>query len=553
MIPVDDLRNWERAGVHIEHACFRTIGSDVCLGSVDGDSEHGAEMLEYAVDSGSPGMPKVDSSDGCGMSTQSSRLAISADESDKASSAALSVHGVDEDATCKLLEDSPHTVSRASEALPRWVRPRPLESVPHTLLSVFEWPLTVLKAIQSTLGLSKVASSLLVAPLRVSTHFTGIGSAELAIQMLQSQCVAALGLRFQLTCKSACELRSPCRSILRNLFPDLDVYPNIFDKLSGVEHTVSAGEVVYQALRDKIMAGHVSPDCVNVDLDISGPPCQQWSRANRARKGKHDARISVLLAWCCIVRTGRISVAILENTIGFDTSVLQDCLGDAYDMATLRVDPRHAGFAVTNRPRIYVVLVRKGRVRITHDMQQLYAEVSNIVSFNSIHNIFDVMLSSEAELVAVENATRKRLRLDKVTRRSPSWAYLLTRKQRGYLDIYTKQWKRRRGIDARSDLQCYFDLGQNPRYERGSRDRMPVFRTGCYRLWVPAQGRWLLPREVGACMGWPSFVGLPCPLLGHELPEELFRNGFLGNGMHLGNVGMVVATALSCLELEPDV
>ena len=261
----------------------------------------------------------------------------------------------------------------------------------------------------------------------------------------------------------------------------------------------------------------------------------------------------MLLAWCCIVRAGRISVAILENTIGFDTSVLQDCLGDAYDMVTLRVDPRHAGFAVTNRPRIYVVLVRKGRVRITHDMQQVYTEVSNIVSSNSIHNISDAMLSSEAELVAVENATRKRLRLAKVTRRSPSWAYLLTRKQREYLDIYTKQWKHRRGIDATSDLQCYFDLGQNPRYERGSRDRMPAFRTGCYRLWVLAQGRWLLPREVGACMGWPSFVGLPCPLLGHELPEELFRSGFLGNGMHLGNVGMVVATALSCLELEPDV
>ena len=87
--------------------------------------------------------------------------------------------------------------------------------------------------------------------------------------------------------------------------------------------------------------------------------------------------MSVLLPWCCIVRTGRISVAILENTIGFDTSVLQDCLGDAYDIVTLRVDLRHVGFAVTRRPRTNVVLMRNGRVRTTHDVHQVYTSLQD--------------------------------------------------------------------------------------------------------------------------------------------------------------------------------
>ena len=57
-----------------------------------------------------------------------------------------------------------------------------------------------------------------------------------------------------------------------------------------------------------------------------------------------------------------IWVEIHENVRGFDVRILEELLGDMYDITAEDVSPQDLGFSFVARPRIYSVLTLRGRI-----------------------------------------------------------------------------------------------------------------------------------------------------------------------------------------------
>ncbi len=133
----------------------------------------------------------------------------------------------------------------------------------------------------------------------------------------------------------------------------------------------------------------------------------------------------------------------------------------------------------------------------------------------------------------------------------PDWTPFLTSQQRDFLARATDQWREFRGTAPESDLSCVFDLGQNPGRQKRPPSRLPTFRGGGGRYWVPARRRWLLPLEKAACLGFPVYQGLASAA---GVPEDALAaccsDCPVGNAMHVANVGMVLAVGLAAVRTD---
>lgn len=93
---------------------------------------------------------------------------------------------------------------------------------------------------------------------------------------------------------------------------------------------------------------------------------------------------------------------------------------------------------------------------------------------------------------------------------------------------------------------CVFDLSQNPwcRPCLASNGCLPTLRCSS-KLWSCYLSRWLLDSELSLCMGLPVSAGAAkaCASSMVSAPSRKF----LGNGMHLFNVGAVMIVTLGSL------
>jgi len=87
----------------------------------------------------------------------------------------------------------------------------------------------------------------------------------------------------------------------------------------------------------------------------------------------------------------------------------------------------------------------------------------------------------------------------------PCWKYLLTDLQRTYLDTYTRLWTARYGTDPATCPSCIFDLLQNPEFRprMSHNGKLPSILRNSNRFWSPCLRRWLVPKELAACHGYP--------------------------------------------------
>ncbi len=66
-------------------------------------------------------------------------------------------------------------------------------------------------------------------------------------------------------------------------------------------------------------------------------------------------------------------------------------------------------------------------------------------------------------------------------------------------------------------------------------------------FWVPFLQRWLLPRELALCHGFPV-TAATARAAGVPTDSAQYTAKQIGNSMHLANVGIVMGIALGCLE-----
>ena len=206
---------------------------------------------------------------------------------------------------------------------------------------------------------------------RMSTHFSGLGSAETAWCMVPSWARTTVGREPALEDGWACEKsRSLQRLVLARddvtcVFADiLDRLPDVDDELRKSStldyHRAKAIVMQSRVLGHAHCATHGSQRPVSrIEVNVSGSPCTPRSKSRAvgpcgARRGNKDILLS--LAWCRIIREDRPGIVIHENVRGFDVNVLEELLGDVYDITAGDVSPQDLGFSFIARPRVYLRL-----------------------------------------------------------------------------------------------------------------------------------------------------------------------------------------------------
>ena len=73
------------------------------------------------------------------------------------------------------------------------------------------------------------------------------------------------------------------------------------------------------------------------DVDMSGSPCQDWTRRSHNPLGRKGKRASLLITWCRIMVESQPPIIFHENVRGFDGTILEQLMGHLYTIVHLKV------------------------------------------------------------------------------------------------------------------------------------------------------------------------------------------------------------------------
>ena len=447
--------------------------------------------------------------------------------------------------------------------LPEAAVPPPL---PEDFSQPFQWAFATIEALLGLATVLTLRASLLGSDLNFATNFSGIGSAEQALKFVCSGTARFLGRAATWRSVSACENDATNQKLLSRLCPGTCIFEDMFGAsvLSKElrERFKAKGLIDFdQAWEDILNAGltenepcltHKGCRCARpqADIDISGSPCQPWSRIGR-RAGRNSHFMLPVLVWILWLRKAQPLVVIHENVPGFDVDLLVHFLGDLYEVSRLAVRPPHMGFISVSRNRLYCVLYFRNKVRLVRPIEAAYRHVCDaIFHVPPPPNLFYIF-ATDTDLLLEENQARSQRGLNPVQTRSSDWTYLLTDLQRNYIITYATKWKARWKTEPQDSPGCIFDLSQNPAKRPSVSDpsgRLPTCTHNCNRFWLPALGRWLLSIELAAALGFPVAGHLARharvsmdPNCDEYLPRQI------GNAMHVASVGSVLMISLACL------
>lgn len=170
------------------------------------------------------------------------------------------------------------------------------------LADAFQWPALFWQALSTAVdGVARLQSSLLGRPIKISSHCSGIGGAEVAAQMLVASSLGTLGFPVNITCESTCDTSKRCRSMLlaraEEAGKDWHIFNDIFSHFPGWNQELEDPDSMIQALKDTCQPT-VGRHChqhgqacehPEVDGDLCGSPCPPWSRFG-SHLGRSHAR-----------------------------------------------------------------------------------------------------------------------------------------------------------------------------------------------------------------------------------------------------------------------
>ena len=280
------------------------------------------------------------------------------------------------------------------------------------------------------------------------SNCSGIGCAEVASAMLTNAVRGAASLPFGLLGASLCEINLGCRKhllvhVASNdgcLFKDMK---EPFPDLPKDEDLMAMDlETRFRCIQSKFKPrwsrpcqshrGWCGTPCL--EGDVTGSPCQPWSRGGK-RKGWTDARSIVTLLWLASFLTCRPTWAIHENVPGFDSQFLARKAAQWYHVFDLVVRPADMGFPI-RRQRLYTVFISKTATLLA-DPKNLYRAICNAVKQDGISAEISDCFTADVELILqLENAERSKRNLHKLDTPSSCWQYLLSKGERERLQYY---------------------------------------------------------------------------------------------------------------------
>jgi hypothetical protein len=440
------------------------------------------------------------------------------------------------------------------------------------LAQLLRYPEVIMEAIRRAVPRTKLERSLLAATCEMSTHFSGMGTVEVAADMVCQAAQQILGLTCVIKSVSLCDSSNNCQNVLRatcDRGADGEapcIFPDVIKLVQLPQGRSKSCDQFLESARRRVMKSRISKraQCAMHSrascavraghFSFGGTPCTDFSAiGGRARFAGETMEATV--AWFGIVK--HLPFGIHENVVRFPQE-LAEIVEATHRIITLRTTPGDVGFGrVISRPRVYRLLVRielwdcwvckdvgwasidmykeNKRNSRRHDLQLLadpeevfHAIRQRFAAQNPVH--WTALLGS-SKLVKVD--LQKRCKC--ATKCTCTHFSQLTDHQQRRLRQY-KAGLRQSGTKLHGQL-CH--LGDNPTSRWICGPRLPTLRTTMGPIWTFRHKRWLTRREIGAAMGWPWK---------HLKPRMPFGTpGLLGNSMHLANAVAVLATVLSCL------
>ena len=418
----------------------------------------------------------------------------------------------------------------------------------------FQWPQRTVLALLDIVGEHNLRQSALCTATASTSFFSGIGSAEIAWQAIGAA-MSACGLPFRLRATFTCEKDQVCQQVLLR-YTACHVYTDLMDMMSTVPGHIESAPGFGQKVRlSRSTAVRLTARCCRCqgrcfvrvgDIDTSGSPCQDWSRAG-SRRGELGPRAHLLLLWVRWHRVMETPIIIHENVKGFDLSLLTALLGDMYRMSHVVVGPEHVGWPCCRRPRIYVALFHRRKVKLLCDPSWLFWQLSP--RLRTFLRVRDCLIARVGEVFeeGQQRATSARTR-GPWAAAATGQCHPLTAFEDQRLTYYCKLWSRSFGTNPWLESDLIFNLGDNP--DGGwvtwsapgpsdSMHRVPTFRRKWTAQWLPSKNRWLTTSERCVCMGFPASTELAvCLGLVGQYQLSWHQRHTVGNAMHLANVGV---------------
>lgn len=429
-----------------------------------------------------------------------------------------------------------------------------LRRVRHQKTNIFRWQSVLVKSLLRLVPKTLLAKSLLLSPdVTLSSQFSGMATAEHAIHVLSKR-FATHGFHVDIHTKHVCDVDRQCQKYLCNYLENGCVFDDI---LGFTKLTVSKLKKL-RCMDDQISAMHNAVlrkatscvkhkskcELVGTDIAIGGSPCVDYSLVGLKRK-MNGPTFPCLLAWAQYIVQKNVVLGVHENVPQFGGAQLEAMVQRTHHVFALRVRTDDVGFGKQcRRQRLYHVLVHRQRAKLLMNPVELYQRVTKqfrYVNFKSRPGMF--LKASDKEIAACLATARAKCKACKggLQACKCNWVELLTVGQRARLEKFNQLWLERFQSNPDTDPRAYFHLNDNPLKRcvwSGKGGALPTLRKSMGPVWAAALQRPVTPSEMLCAMGWPSNIKFPGLPLRHVV----------GNAMHLGNVCMVLAVSLACIE-----
>ena len=290
---------------------------------------------------------------------------------------------------------------------------------------------------------------------------------------------------------------------------------------------------------------------MSLDLHVS------LSRASGNTRGDEDKSMEATMRWFAITFAFLFPTALHENVPGFDKRILEDLLGEYYDIHECPMHPQDFGIP-SRRPRTYRLLVAK---QCCTNVLFPFNKVPEFSGPTACADYQIFLIASEEELLeelrwASSRPTSKAQTLV-VTRPLDRGAFrcALTETEENNLKDYERLFpKNAKGV---------FSLNQMAAAGRGvlSSDwELQCIVKNAHMLWDNSAARWCTGREVLASQVFPAFgtdrLSVPlCNSYQVDRPHTRTRGAIIeraGNTMNVSIAGYVHIYRLLCIELVGD-
>ena len=224
-----------------------------------------------------------------------------------------------------------------------------------------------------------------------STHFSGIGSVEVACDML-SAVVKAFTAACHALCNVCLHVRSPntarrfwavvCPAAF---FSDILDYCPCLPSWQQLRRFTPKDrfKTVMRCFQKKQSNNCVCHSCKcrpePASFDFSGSPCQPWSAFGK-KGGLDDARSLLVFVWMAVVRSSLPAVAIHECTPEFLTWLLDEFLGPFYLIVHIKASPADFGWGFIRRARVFSICIRRRGVQLLGQIESVYRKVCQTIS-----------------------------------------------------------------------------------------------------------------------------------------------------------------------------